>query len=406
MLNIKGNYAEATVFADEIEESARAQIGLLLDQPFAEGCRVRIMPDVHAGAGCVIGFTADLGDKVIPNLVGVDIGCGMLTVALGRREVDFDALDGLIRAEVPAGRAVHEGRKARFALDRLHCCRQLKDSRRLERSLGTLGGGNHFIEVDADGEGNRYLVIHTGSRNLGKQVAEIYQSLAVDLASGKGELFAARRRLIERFKAEGRRTEIQAALRALEASFLAGQPELPPDLCYLSGPEREDYLHDMALCQEFAVRNRAMIADVLLKGLFSEELPAFDAFETVHNYIDLTDRIVRKGAVSAKKGERLLIPVNMRDGSLLCEGRGNPDWNQSAPHGAGRLYSRAEAKNRFTVEDFRESMAGIFTTSVGEDTLDECPMAYKSMEHLLKYLGPTAQIKAVLRPCYNFKAGQ
>ena len=284
--------------------------------------------------------------------------------------------------------------------------RELKDSRRLERSLGTLGGGNHFIEVDADGEGALYLIIHTGSRNLGKQVAERYQTLAVDLASGKGELFAARRELIAKFKAEGRRAEIQPALKALEASFTARQPSTPKDLCFLTGPEREDYLHDMALCQDFAVRNRALIADTLLKGLFGEELADFDRFETVHNYIDLTDRIVRKGAVSARTGERLLIPINMRDGSLLCEGLGNPDWNGSAPHGAGRLCSRAEARTRFTVEAFRESMAGIFTTSVGEDTLDECPMAYKSMDHILKNLGPTAAVKAVLRPRYNFKAGQ
>ncbi len=406
MLNIEGKFASAVVFADEIEESARAQIGLLLDQPFAEGCRVRIMPDVHAGAGCVIGFTADLGDKVVPNLVGVDIGCGMLTVALGKRKVDFAALDGLIRAEIPAGTAVHEGRKARFPLEELRMFRELKDSRRLERSLGTLGGGNHFIEVDADGEGALYLIIHTGSRNLGKQVAERYQTLAVDLASGKGELFAARRELIAKFKAEGRRAEIQPALKALEASFTARQPSTPKDLCFLTGPDREDYLHDMALCQVFAVRNRALIADTLLKGLFGEELADFDRFETVHNYIDLTDRIVRKGAVSARTGERLLIPINMRDGSLLCEGLGNPDWNCSAPHGAGRLCSRAEARTRFTVEAFRESMAGIFTTSVGEETLDECPMAYKSMDHILKNLGPTAAVKAVLRPRYNFKAGQ
>lgn len=405
MIEIQGKYGSARVFADALEPTAAEQLRTLCDQRFVEGCRLRIMPDVHAGAGCVIGFTADLGELVIPNIVGVDIGCGMLTVELGKHPIDYDALDALIRAKIPSGRGVHEGRELRFdELQALHCYRSLRDTRRIERSLGTLGGGNHFIEIDSDGEGGRLLVIHSGSRNLGKQVAEQYQALACDLLHGREPLFRARDELIARYKAEGRRGEIQDALKQLYAAFKESECEVPRELCYLHGDYRRMYLDDMAICQRFAALNRRRMAEVIVEGLLGRSLDELAHFETVHNYIDLESNIVRKGAVSARAGERLLIPINMRDGSLICVGKGNPDWNESAPHGAGRLFSRTEARERFTAQEFRDAMTGIYTTSAGEETLDECPMAYKSMDAIVSQIGPTAEIERIIRPEYNFKA--
>ncbi len=365
------------------------------------------MPDAHAGKGCVIGFTANLSDMVIPNIVGVDIGCGMLTVELGKADIDLEKLDRIIHEHVPAGKNVHDGRIVRFpSLLEAHCYRNLKHSKRLERSIGTLGGGNHFIELDTDNEGNKYLVIHTGSRNLGKQVAEYYQSLAYDLHCGKDKLFEAQAQLIVQYKAESRKKEIQAAIKQLHREFAARECPIPKELCYLTGEYREHYLHDMKICQDFAVLNRTIIAEIILGRLLNKSIQEFPHFETVHNYIDHKSRIVRKGAVSAKAGERLIIPINMRDGSLICIGKGNPDWNCSAPHGAGRLYSRNAAKETFTVEQFKESMAGIYTTSVNASTIDECPMAYKSMEDIVNNIGDTAEIEKIIKPIYNFKAGE
>lgn len=384
MKTITGKYSSAIVYTDVIEDTAEEQIKLLCDQPFAQGSRIRIMPDVHAGKGCVIGFTADLGDMVIPNIVGVDIGCGMYTVELGKIDIDYEKLDGAIRKNVPSGRNVHEGRIVRFPelLD-LKCYRNLKDARRLERSIGTLGGGNHFIEADRDDDGNKYLVIHTGSRNLGTQVAEYYQSLAYELMCGKDKLFEQQNEMIERYKAEGRRSEIQSAIKALHRDFQAQECDTPRELCYLTGEYREMYLHDMRICQEFASLNRVTIAQIILGEAFGMQLSDCPHFETIHNYIDMESNIVRKGAVSAKKGEKLLIPINMRDGSLICVGKGDPEWNCSAPHGAGRLFSRGTAKEKFTLDEFRNSMEGIFSTSVHLSTIDECPMAYKSMEDIV-----------------------
>lgn len=407
MIEIRGQYTSAKIFSDTVEGAALDQIRALCDLPFAAGARVRVMPDVHAGAGCVIGFTADIRDSVIPNIVGVDIGCGMRTVLLGKGTFDFEKLDEAVRRYIPAGMDVHEGRIERFpALQQLHCYRDLKNSGRLERSLGTLGGGNHFIEADKDDDGNFYLVIHTGSRNLGKQVAELHQKLAIDLCSGKGDLFEARRELIARYKEEGRRTQIQAALAALEADFAARTPDFPPALCHLTGRWRDEYLDDMRICQQFARRNRELIAEILLRHWLGTDATQFETFETVHNYIDHDSGIIRKGAVSAKKGETLLIPINMRDGSLLCTGKGNEDWNCSAPHGAGRRYSRMKARELFSVEDYAREMQGIYTTSVSADTLDECPMAYKDMDEILANLEPTAAVQKIIRPVYNFKAGE
>lgn len=406
MKTITGKYSSAIVYTDVIEDTAEEQIKLLCDQPFAQGSRIRIMPDVHAGKGCVIGFTADLGDMVIPNIVGVDIGCGMYTVELGKIDIDYEKLDGAIRKNVPSGRNVHEGRIVRFPelLD-LKCYRNLKDARRLERSIGTLGGGNHFIEADRDDDGNKYLVIHTGSRNLGTQVAEYYQSLAYELMRGKDKLFEQQNEIIERYKAEGRRSEIQSAIKALHRDFQAQECDTPRELCYLTGEYREMYLHDMRICQEFASLNRVTIAQIILGEAFGMQLSDCPHFETIHNYIDMESNIVRKGAVSAKKGEKLLIPINMRDGSLICVGKGDTEWNCSAPHGAGRLFSRGTAKEKFTLDEFRNSMEGIFSTSVHLSTIDECPMAYKSMEDIVDNITPTAEIIRVIKPVYNFKAG-
>ncbi len=396
--------ADLRVFAKTIEDEALRQVEMLLAQEPFRDCKVRIMPDVHAGKGCVIGFTADLGDKVIPNIVGVDIGCGMLTIEWGKVELSLDALDRTIREKVPFGRNVHDGRVARFPqmLD-LRCYRDLKDAKRLERSIGSLGGGNHFIEVDADDPGNKYLVIHTGSRNLGKQVAEYYQKLAIDLMSGKDALFAAQKKLIADYKAAGRRAEIQAEIKKLYQSFRGKKPDVPDALCYLTGEYRDDYLHDMRICQAYAVQNRATIAEILCGAMGLSEK---GRFETIHNYIDHDSNIVRKGAIRAAKGERLLIPINMRDGCIVGIGKGNDDWNQSAPHGAGRLMSRHKAREVLSLDEYQKSMADIFTTSVGADTIDEAPMAYKPMDEILETIGDTVEVDRIIHPIYNFKASE
>lgn len=405
MIEIKGKYNTAKVFIDTVEDSAKEQIQTLCDQSFTENCKIRIMPDVHSGAGCVIGFTADLGDKVIPNIVGVDIGCGMLTVDLGFQGFDYETLDRVIREKVPSGKEVQPGRLMRLpGLQKLHCYRSLKDSKRIERSIGTLGGGNHFIEIDVDDEGRRYLVIHSGSRNLGKQVAEHYQNMAIEIHKGIEEYWTERDRIIAEYKESGRRKEIEPTLKELRKNFTEKQTEIPPELCFLEGQYRQMYLDDMKTCQDYASLNRLTMADLILDGLFGKKAADFDHFETVHNYIDLDSNIIRKGSVSARKGEKLLIPINMRDGSLLCVGKGNSDWNFSAPHGAGRLFSRNTAKEKFTVEQFQKSMQGIFSTCISESTIDESPMAYKSMDDIVDNIEPTAEIVKVIRPVFNFKA--
>ena len=392
------------IFTNNIEEEALEQINRLVGQPAFENCKVRIMPDVHAGKGCVIGFTADLGDKVIPNIVGVDIGCGMLTVSLGKVEIDLAELDKAIRKRVPSGRDTHEGRHVKFPrLQELYCYRQLRDTKRLERSIGTLGGGNHFIELDADGEDNKYLIIHSGSRNLGKQVAEYYQGLAIEIMQGKDKLYEMQEKLIEEYKAAGRRKEIQGAVKELHRKFNPNPLNIPNELCYLTGEYRERYLHDMEICQEFAVLNRKEMADAILDELGIKEL---DRFETIHNYIEFGSNIVRKGAISAKRGEILLIPINMRDGCIIGRGKGNSDWNLSAPHGAGRLMSRTKAKESITLEDFERSMEGIYTTSVNQSTIDESPMAYKPMEEILENIKDTVEVIKIIKPVYNFKASE
>lgn len=408
------------IFTDNIEQEAIDQINTLLEQPAFADCKVRIMPDVHAGAGCVIGFTADLGDKVIPNIVGVDIGCGMFTVELGRidtgingktdssivnyvTDIDYEKLDNVIRTCIPSGRNVHEEINYIFPeLKNLRCYNKLKNIDWLERSMGTLGGGNHFIEIDEGFEGRKYLVIHTGSRNLGKQVADYYQNLAVELMIGRDKLAYERDRLIAEYKDQGRSSEIQDAIKELRNTWRKKTNDIPKELCYLTGKYRDDYIYDMKICQRFAKQNRLMIA---LKIMLSMGWYSIDLFETVHNYIDESN-MIRKGAISAKKGEKVLIPINMRDGSLLCVGKGNEDWNCSAPHGAGRIMSRSKARESISMESFRESMTGIYTTSVCESTIDESPMAYKPMDEIINNIKDTVDILDVLKPVYNFKAGE
>ena len=400
-MEIRGRCGVAIAYAKVIEEEAIEQIRRMCDYEFTEGASIRIMPDVHWGKGCTIGTTMTVRDKVVPNLVGVDIGCGMYTVNLGKGEIDLVRFDEAAHF-VPSGRGLWEGRQEKFDLLALRCYRSLKDTKRIARSLGTLGGGNHFIEIDRSADGTNYLVIHTGSRNLGKQVAEHYQNIAIDLSHGKDELFHARDELIRRYKAEGRRSELQEAIKALNRDFKARVAEIPADLAFLFGSYLEDYLHDIEICQSFARRNREVIARVLLERT---GLTAGEAFHTVHNYIDTDERILRKGAIAAHAGERVLIPINMRDGSILAVGRGDPDWNYSAPHGAGRLMSRTAAKERLSMEEFRETMADVYTTAVNENTLDEAPMAYKSLADILDVIEDSVDVIEVLKPIYNFKAG-
>ena len=400
MIEIIGTHNTAKCFATTVDEGAVEQIKAVCDTEAFASSKIRIMPDVHAGKGCTIGTTMTVTDKIVPAMVGVDIGCGMYTVYLGNIEIDFEKLDAAAHA-IPCGRKVWEGRKERFDLTRLRCYRQLKDSKRLERSLGTLGGGNHFIEIDEGESGGKYLVIHSGSRNLGTQVAEYYQQIAVDLNVGKEEYFRQRDEIIATYKEQGRRAEIQTTLKALEKEFKAKNPTLPRDLCYLYGSFMDDYLHDVDICQKFAERNRERMAEIILDKC---GWTAVETFQTIHNYIDVNEMILRKGAVSAKAGEKLLIPINMRDGSLICIGKGNGDWNSSAPHGAGRLMSRSAAFERLTMAEYEKEMAGIYSTCVLPDTLDESPMAYKSMEEIVENIQPTAEIVKRIKPIYNFKA--
>lgn len=397
-MEITGRCATAVCYAEIIEDEAKEQIRRMCDYPFTEGSKIRIMPDVHAGEGCTIGTTMTVTDKAVPNIVGVDIGCGMYSVNIGHDDIDFARFDEAAHY-VPSGFDVWEGRQERFDLTRLKCFRELRDSRRIERSLGTLGGGNHFIEIDRASDGTNWLVIHTGSRNLGHQVATYYQNLAIDLDRGKDEYLRKRAELIATYKAEGRRKEIQSALKAMK--WEARENTMPEDLCYLSGEYLDDYIHDVKICQEFARRNREKIAEVLLSRT---GLTAYDSFHTTHNYIDTDSMILRKGAISAKSGERVLIPINMRDGSILAVGRGNPDWNYSAPHGAGRVMSRRSAKESLSMADYQDAMKGIYTTSINENTIDEAPMAYKPLEAIIDVIAETVDIVSVMKPVYNFKA--
>ena len=402
MIEIKGKINTALCYAKVVEEEAIEQIRRMCDYPMTEGSKIRIMPDVHAGKGCTIGTTMTIKDKAVPNVVGVDIGCGMYTVNLGKSDIDFEKMDEAAHF-IPSGRDIWDGRIERFDLTNLVCYRQLKETKRLAKSLGTLGGGNHFIEIDEASDGTKYLVIHSGSRNLGKQVAEFYQNLAVNLDRGYGDYLKKRDEIIRTYKEQGRREEIQEALKQLQFQVYESEPTMPEDLCYLSGQYLEDYLHDVVICQAFAKRNREKMAELLLERT---GMTGGEAFHTIHNYIDTEERILRKGAIAAHKGEKVLIPINMRDGSVLAVGKGNPDWNFSAPHGAGRLMSRTDAKAKLGMEEYEESMKGIYTTSVNEYTLDESPMAYKSLDDIIDVIQDSVDVIDIMKPIYNFKASR
>ena len=399
MLEVSGKYNQAKIFTDVVDQASIAQVIALCNQEFTAGSRIRLMPDIHAGAGCTIGATMTITDKVVPNLVGVDIGCGMETVRVREDHMELQKLDKLIYERIPSGFAIRE-KPHRFLervdLDEL-CCAKHVDLLRAEKSLGTLGGGNHFIEVDRDDGGQLYVIVHSGSRRLGLEVAHYYQEQGYKVLNRTDDASIAQ--LIADMKAEGRQKEIQKELKRLKNQK---QTSIPYPLAYVSGDLFAQYIHDMKIVQHYAMLNRKAMMEEILKGM---KLHAEEQFTTIHNYIDTDAMILRKGSVSAQAGEKLLIPINMRDGSLLCVGKGNEDWNFSAPHGAGRLMSRAQAKQSFTVSEFKKQMADVYTTSVSKSTLDECPMAYKGMEDILKNIGPTAEVEKIIRPIYNFKAG-
>ena len=402
MFEIKGKVNTAICYAKVCEEEAIEQIRRMCDYEFTAGSRIRIMPDVHAGSGCTIGTTMTVVDKAVPNVVGVDIGCGMYTINLGKVDIDFEKVDEAAHF-IPSGLKVWDEKREDFDLAELRCYKLLRNVDWLEKSLGTLGGGNHFIEIEQAEDGTKYLVIHSGSRNLGKQVAEIYQKKAIDMLSGKEDLVKASEELVQKYKAEGRKKELQRALKELKQKFKKSAQQVPDDLCYVSGEALEDYLHDVEICQRFARRNREKMAEVLLGRT---GMTAGEAFHTIHNYIDTEEMILRKGAIAAHKGEKVLIPINMRDGSVLAVGKGNPEWNYSAPHGAGRLMSRRAAREQLDMKEYRETMKGIYTTSVNASTLDEAPMAYKSLEDIIDVIRESVDVIEVLKPIYNFKASE
>ena len=392
------------IFTNNIEDAAKIQVEALAQLDAFKDAKVRIMPDVHAGKGCVIGFTANLGEKVIPNIVGVDIGCGMHVVSLGKIDIDFEKLDKVIHEQIPAGMNVHQNADLYIYedyIDELYCASQLLNTDHIAASMGTLGGGNHFIEIDQDDEGNKYLVIHTGSRNLGKQVAEIYQQIAIDTLSGQTNYREELNQLIAQYKADGRAQEISTAIQEFNKEFAQRVPDIPKELCYLEGANRENYLHDMNICQNFAEENRCIIALTICAEMGWSPIYAF---ESVHNYISFKDNIVRKGAISAYKGQKVIIPMNMRDGCIIGIGKGNDEWNQSAPHGAGRIMSRAAARNQLSLNEYQQSMQGIYSTTVNQSTIDEAPAAYKSMDEIIENIKDTVDIIKIIKPVYNFKA--
>lgn len=400
MITIKGTYNSAVCYCAGLEKTAEKQIQAVCDQAAFAGSKIRIMPDVHAGMGCTIGTTMTITDKIVPGMVGVDIGCGIETVRLGEHTVDFARLDALIRAQIPCGREIRPARHPlsdEIDLTALHCAPDVKLDR-ARRSIGTLGGGNHFIEVNRGEDGALYLAVHSGSRHIGNEVAKYYQE------QGRFAMWGGARWQVEemtrQMKAEGRAGEIPSAVKRLKKE----RPlDIPKDLAYVEGRLFDEYIHDMKIIQHFALLNRRAMVDIILSGM---GLTPVEAFTTIHNYIDTENMILRKGAVSAQKGEKLLIPINMRDGSLICVGKGNADWNCSAPHGAGRLMSRRSAFSSLSMEAYRAEMAGIYTTCVAPGTLDEAPMAYKSMDEITSQIGPTAEVVTHIRPVYNFKSAE
>lgn len=398
--------SDLKIFAKTVEQEVYDQLKQLMSVDVFKDAKIRIMPDTHAGKGCVIGFTADLGDKVVPNLVGVDIGCSVYCANLGKLNLSnkqLEELDKFIRENIPSGMNVNSQEHS-VGFDKLQDLKiysALRNVEHLHSSIGSLGGGNHYLELDKDSSGNIYLCIHTGSRNLGQQVCRYYQKLAIDNCLIKSNEFKGKvAYLVTRMKLEGQQKEIQSAIEKLKKEYKRVD-SIPYDLCYLEGTHRDDYLYDMKICQEFAWKNREEIARRILEFL---KIDPIESFHTVHNYIDFEDNIIRKGAIRCNKGEKCVIPLNMRDGSIIGIGKGNEDWNCSGPHGAGRLMSRKQAKQSVSMDDFKESMKGIFTTSVNESTLDESPMAYKPADEIIELVKDTIDVIEVIKPIYNFKA--
>lgn len=394
MLKLQGKYNEAKVFTNNVDETATGQIIDLCNQEFVKDSQIRIMPDTHAGAGCTIGTTMTIQDKIVPNLVGVDIGCGMEVVVIDKKkeEINFDCLDETIRKFVPSGFRIRDKEHRFSKMIDFDGVRAPFTLQRAQKSIGTLGGGNHFVELNEDGKGNVYIVIHSGSRNLGKQIAEYYQNFAyeqlIDVTSMKDEI-------IKRLTEEGRAKEIQETLRGIQ------KPKVRKELAYLEGQGFKDYMNDMNIAQKYAALNRkAMIDEIVTKM----DWKITDQFTTIHNYIDMGNMILRKGAISAQKDERVIIPINMRDGSIIAFGKGNPDWNFSGPHGAGRIMSRKKAKESLSLEEFQNTMTEVWTTSVVESTIDEAPMVYKPMDEIIENTKETIDIKHIIKPLYNFKA--
>ena len=400
MITIKGECNTADVYASIVDDSTKEQIKRICDQPAFVDSKIKIMADCHAGAGCVIGTTMTIKDKVVPNIVGVDIGCGMLVIKLKNKHIELQQVDKFITQNVVAGmkcRSENHAYADCIDLSKLKCDKQCNIEKGY-RSIGTLGGGNHFIEFDKDDEGNIYLVIHTGSRHLGLEVAQHYTQLAQNNILNKPKIFIQKE--IERLKSENKEHEISARIAELNAQFNESKPN--KEFAYVEGEDFENYLHDMKIMQQFADVNRKAIAYDILKGL---KLKVDEDFTTVHNYIDTENMIVRKGAVSANLCEKLIIPINMRDGSLLCIGKGNPNYNYSAPHGAGRILGRKQAKETLTVSEFKKQMKGIYSSTVNASTLDESPMAYKPIDAILENIGDTVTVYKNIKPIYNFKAG-
>lgn len=403
MIEVKGKYNKAIIFTDEVDDVTYGQVSELLNQEFTKDSQIRIMPDCHAGIGCVIGTTMTITDKIVPNLVGVDIGCGLDVIKLGKIDINLIKLDEFISNNIPSGFDVNSKvLDDSIDLSNLKCYDHLRNKNYLMRSIGSLGGGNHFIEIDIDEEGNKYLIIHSGSRNLGTQVAEYYQKEALKYHKNKMlDIEKEKLKIIEEYTKEGRRKQIEGALKKLSKTKInIGVPET---LAYLEGELFTSYIHDMEICQKFASKNREVMAKTILNYL-DLDYDSLPKFETIHNYINTNDMILRKGAISAYKGERVIIPINMKDGCIIAIGKGEKEFNYSAPHGAGRLMSRREALNTLSLKDFKESMKEIYSTSVSKDTLDEAPFVYKPIEMILENIRDTVEVEKIIKPIYNFKA--
>ena len=406
-MKIEGKYNTAKIYTDNVEDSTKDQVMKLCNQETFKNSNIRIMPDCHAGKGCVIGTTMTVSERIVPNLVGVDIGCGMLTVELGNVDLNLEKIDNYIKKNIPHGFKINEHAKVEYKKDieKLLSFRELtKSSKEFNRALGSLGSGNHFIEINEDSKDNKYLIVHSGSRNLGNQVATYYQRKACDYHSGLDENFEQEKlQLMKRYKEKGKKKQIKKALVELKKEHRK-ETEIPEELCYLEGKLMHDYLHDMDIIQKYADINRIVIAKRIIEDATHLDFNKLNRFQTIHNYIDIDNMILRKGAISSQNGEKVLIPINMRDGSILAVGKGNKEWNYSAPHGAGRVLSRGDARKKLCLEEFKDSTKDIFTSSVNESTLDESPMAYKDIDEIISNTKETIDIIDILKPIYNFKS--